>query len=149
MTTGVVRVIRNVPASMVFALALVLLTPLVAGATSCTSSPGSCFSTGGGTATDGALFSSTLTSSTVVLNSSPACKNNCSFSLTGPISGTPEASITVSGATRKLLLKSKTGLYNEAVISLVEIPEPSTLVLMGTGLLGMGLIVRRRTRLGN
>lgn len=221
MTTGVLRFIRNGPGNIVFALALLLLMPAAARATSCAPLPGICFGNNGGTATGGTgglfldgthssatstlvqigntlgsnlgtlsfttgalqvggslklggvfdsgtfsisgtingftgvIFSGTFGPSSWVLSSGAKCRSNCLYSLTGPISGTWYTGITVSGETSQLLFKSVGGLYNGGAISLVNgstaivTPEPGTLGLMGTGLLGMGLIVRRKTRQGS
>ena len=74
------------------------------------------------------------------------------YALSGPITGTWYNGTTVSGATTQLLFKSKGGPYTGGSIGLengssfVVTPEPGTLGLMGTGLLGLGLTVRRRVK---
>jgi hypothetical protein len=103
----------------------------------------------------GVIFTGTFGPSNWILNSGAGCKSNCLYALTGPVSGTWYTGITVTGETQQLLFKLKGGLYNGGSIPLVNgstaivTPEPGTLGLMGTGLLGMGLIVRRKTRQGS
>ena len=71
------------------------------------------------------------------------------YELIGPISGTWEGGTTVSGQTAKLYFHSKTQ-YNGGQISLasgttaIATPEPGALGLTGMGLVGMGIMVRRK-----
>ncbi len=71
------------------------------------------------------------------------------YELIGPISGIWEGGTTVSGQTAQLYFHSKTQ-YNGGPISLasgttaIATPEPGTLGLMGMGLVGMGMMVRRK-----
>ena len=73
------------------------------------------------------------------------------YELIGTVSGTWENSLAVGGETTQLYFHSKTP-YNGGPISLASgttalvTPEPGTLALVGTGLLGMGLGVRRKVR---
>ena len=71
------------------------------------------------------------------------------YELIGPISGTWEGGTTVSGQTAQLYFHSKTQ-YNGGQISLasgttaIATPEPGALGLTGMGLVGMGIMVRRK-----
>jgi hypothetical protein len=73
------------------------------------------------------------------------------YELVGPVSGTYEGSIPVSGETAQLFFESKTK-YNGGPISLstgtttIITPEPASLGLMGTGLLGIALLVKRKVK---
>jgi hypothetical protein len=73
------------------------------------------------------------------------------YILSGPISGTWEGGSNVAGETTQIYFNSRTK-YNGGAISLASgttgiiVPEPGTVGLMGTGLLGMGLLVRRKVR---
>jgi hypothetical protein len=79
------------------------------------------------------------------------------YTLTGPINGTwfvNGTDITVSGVTTQILFKSKgayTGAPGQSIAlengsTFVFVPEPATMGLMGTGLLGMGVLVRRKAK---
>lgn len=74
------------------------------------------------------------------------------YELSGPINGSWEnGAYTVSGQTAQLYFHSKS-LYTGGSISLangstsVVVPEPGTVGLMGTGLIGLGLFVRRKVK---
>jgi PEP-CTERM motif-containing protein len=73
------------------------------------------------------------------------------YTLSGIVSGTWEGRGTVSGVTTQLFFESKTK-FNGGTIALASgtttfiTPEPGTLGLMGMGLLGAGLMTRRRIK---
>jgi hypothetical protein len=75
------------------------------------------------------------------------------YELIGPVSGMWEGGATVGGQTAQLFFNSRTK-YNGGAITLgsgttgIVVPEPGTVGLMGTGLLGMGLLVRRKVKTG-
>ena len=78
------------------------------------------------------------------------------YELVGPISGSWEGGGTVAGETAQLLFhctKPFTGAPGQTLelasgTTAVVVPEEGTIALMGTGLLGMGLLARRKARRG-
>jgi len=79
---------------------------------------------------------------------------SCFYTLTGVVSGTWYNGEQVSGVTTQLFFKTTKGRYTGGSIqsedgsTFVVTPEPTTMGLMGTGLLGMGFLVRSKTRRG-
>jgi hypothetical protein len=77
---------------------------------------------------------------------------SCTYNLTGTVNGTWYNGESLNGVTTQLFFKTKKGAYTGGTITpelgstFIVTPEPSSLAFMGTGLLGMGLIVRRKVR---
>jgi len=73
------------------------------------------------------------------------------YELVGQVSGTYEGGQTLTGITTQVFFSSKTK-YTGGAISLangntnIVTPEPRTLGLMGTGLVGLGLVFRQKAR---
>ena len=82
------------------------------------------------------------------------CNKNvsCSYNLTGTISGIWYNGEMLNGVTTQLFFKTTKGAYTGGPITaeigstFVVTPEPNSLAFMGTGLLGMGLVVRRKVK---
>ena len=76
----------------------------------------------------------------------------CTYNLVGAVTGTWYNGETLFGATTQLFFKTTKGPYSGGPITaedgstFVVTPEPSSLAFMGTGLLGMGLVMRRKIR---
>jgi PEP-CTERM motif len=73
------------------------------------------------------------------------------YELVGPVNGTWEGGVTVNGQTAQLFFTTKTP-YKGGVLSLttgttaIVTPEPASIGLLGTGLLVLGLLVRRKAK---
>lgn len=101
----------------------------------------------------GTLFSGTLGNSSTPIQWIALGKSGSfyQYELVGPISGQWEGGSTVSGETAQLYFHSKTP-YTGGSISLasgttgIVVPEQGTIGLMGTGSIGMGLLVRRKVK---
>ncbi len=78
----------------------------------------------------------------------------CNYELTGPVNGTWVNGAKVFGQTTQIFFQTHNGKYNGGMGTLNDTggttsmvtPEPGTLVLMGSGLLGTGLMFRRKAR---
>ena len=74
------------------------------------------------------------------------------YTLTGSLTGTWYAGGTVNGATVQLTINTGRGFFNgQTTVSsgdtnFTTVPEPGTLSLLGTGLIAVGGIVRRKLR---
>jgi PEP-CTERM motif len=72
------------------------------------------------------------------------------YTLTGSLTGTWYAGGTINGATVQLTINTGRGFFNgKTTVSsgdtnFTTVPEPGTLSLLGTGLIGVGGIVRRK-----
>lgn len=100
----------------------------------------------------GAIFTGTFDGPVTWTLVTPGCTTNCTYNLTGAVSGTWANGETVTGATTQLFFKTTKGKYAGGTITpesgttFIFTPEPGTLGLMGTGMVGVGLMIRRRVK---
>jgi len=109
-----------------------------------------------GNISNGTLFTGIFSGPvTWTLNSASNC-TVCSYTLSGEFAGTwfVHGTTSTTGATVQIDFTS-TGLYHGgkitdvggvSFINIPAIPEPASMGLLGTGLLAMGILVRRKTK---
>jgi len=113
-----------------------------------TLAPGGTFTiTGSGTngVPSGTIFSGTFTSATWVLQSSSAGNTYVLFgAVEGAGASATTSQITITIGTGKGFFNGEIGLGSGDTILTSTVPEPGTLGLLGTGLLAVGGLVRRK-----
>jgi hypothetical protein len=118
--------------------------------------PGGTFTiTGNGTngVPNGVIFSGTFSSVKPVqwMLLGPGANGNNNYALVGAIastSGQAGATVQLTVATGKGLFNGSIGLESGDTSLTTSVPEPGTLGLLGTGLLGIGGLMRRKMRIG-
>ena len=73
------------------------------------------------------------------------------YTLSGTLSGTTASGFKTTGSTVQLTVNTGLGYFNESVLlssgdTNIVVPEPGTLGLLGTGLIGLAGVVRRKLK---
>jgi PEP-CTERM motif len=110
--------------------------------------------TGNGTSgiPNGVIFNGTFTGP-VTWTLIKLANGTHNYTLTGSLAGTWYTGMTINGATVQLTINTGTGFFNgQATISSgdtnLTVPEPGSLTLVSTGLIGIAGVVRRKLNLG-
>ena len=118
-------------------------------------SGGSFVITGNGTdgITNGIIFNGTFTGASGETWTMVTLANGThNYTLTGSITGTWYNGATVSGATVQLTINTGKGFFNGSTkissgdTNIVTVPEPGTLGLLGTGLIGLAGVLRKKAK---
>ena len=108
-------------------------------------------SNGSGGLPNATLFSGTFTSATWTLVTLANGTHN--YTLTGMLAGTLGSGYATNGVTVQLTINTGKGFFNGSTRissgdTAVVVPEPGSLSLLGTGLLGFAAVIRRKINLG-
>jgi hypothetical protein len=100
--------------------------------------------------TNGTLFSGAF-DGPVTWSLTTLANGTHNYTLTGAISGSWMGGATVYGATSQLTINTGRGFFNGSTSiasgdTIIVVPEPGSLTLMGTGLLGFAGVLRRKLK---
>lgn len=100
----------------------------------------------------GTLFAGTLTNITWIADGKNPKNNMYTYTLSGILVGTFEGNQQIGGTTAQIYFQSKTPWTGTGAIQLgsgsttLVVPEPASMGLMGTGLLSMAFLVRKKMK---